>query len=160
MEREKERESRKRQRSSEEGGRDSASVASYTIPEGTEYAFMADGTLQLMKKGTLSPYYVPTPTPASSLRSTTATTPLPTPVSSPQRSQGAMPKRFKDQPKDQPKEQRVTQQQYKAQRETNPGLVLISRTYVILLENLNNQQLKRRCHQRQSHEICIYKSSL
>ena len=145
MEREKEQESRKRQRSSEEGGRDSASasVASYTIPEGTEYAFMADGTLQLVKKGTLSPYYVPTPTPASSLRSTLATAPLPTPVSSPQRSQGAMPKKFKDQPKDQPKEQRVIQQQHKAQSETNPGLVLISCTDVILPENLNNQQLKK-----------------
>ena len=145
MEREKEQESRKRQRSSEEGGHDSASasIASCTIPEGTEYAFMADGTLQLVKKGTLSPYYAPTPTPASSLRFTPATTPLLTPVSSPQRLQGAMPKRFKDQPKDQPKEQRVIQQQNKAQRETNPGLVLISRTDVILPENLNNQQLKK-----------------
>ena len=145
MEREKEQESRKRQRSSGEGGRDGAGDdgASYTIPEGTEYAFMGDGTLQLVKKGTLSPYYVPTPTPASSLRSTPVTTPLPTPVSSPQRSQGAVPKRFKDQPKDQPKEQRVTQQQHKAQRELNPGLVLISRTDVILPENLNNQQLKK-----------------
>ena len=104
---------------------------------------MDDGTLQLVKKGTLSPYYVPTPTPASSLRSTPATTPLPTPVSSPQRLQGAVPKRFRDQPKDQPKEQRVTQQLHKAQRETNPGLVLISRTDVILPENLNNQQLKK-----------------
>ena len=141
MEREKEQESRKRQRSSEEGGRDSASasVASYTIREGTEYAFMDDGTLQLVKKGTLSPYYVPNPTLASSLRSIPATTPLPTPVSSPQRSQGAVPKRFKDQPKDLPKEQRVTQHQHKAQRETNPGLVLIARTDVILPENLNNQ---------------------
>ena len=150
-------EPRKRQRS-EEGGHDSAdtSVASYTIPEGTEYAFMPDGTLQIVKKGTMSPYYVPTPTPASSLRSTPATTPLPTPVSSPQRAQGAVPKRFKEQSKQQsatkqfkeqkttqlPKEQRVTPQTQE-QREIKPGLLLITRTDVLLPENINNQQLKK-----------------
>ena len=50
---ERESEPRKRQRSSEEGERDSAgaSAVSYTIPQGTEYAFMPDGTLQLVKKG-------------------------------------------------------------------------------------------------------------
>ena len=154
MEKEKsESESRKRQRS-EEGGRDS--VVSYTIPEGTEYAFMPDSTLQLVKKGTMSPYYVPTPTPASSLRSTPTTTPLPTPVSSLQRAQGAVPKRFKEQPKQQratqqskeqktiqlPKEQRVTPQPQE-QREIKPGLLLITRTDVVLPENINNQQLKK-----------------
>ena len=149
MEKEKcELESRKRQRS-EEGGRDSAgtSVVSYTIPEGTEDAFMPDGTLQLVKIGTLSRYYVPTPTPASSLRSTPATTPLPTQVSSAQRAQGAVPKRFKEQPKEQrvtqqSKEQKATQPP-KEHSEINPGLLLISRTGVVLPENLNNQQLKK-----------------
>ena len=92
--------------------------------------------------------------------STPVTTPLPTPVSSPQRLQGAMSKRFRDQPKDQPKEQRVTQQQHKAQRDVNPGLVLISRTDVILPENLKQSTTKKRCHKRQSYKICIYESSM
>ena len=146
---ERESEPRKRQRSSEEGERDSAgaSAASYTIPQGTEYAFMLDGTLQLVKKGTMSPYYVPTPAPASSLRSTPAPTPLPTPTSSPQRQQGAVAKRFKDQPMEQKgvqqsKEKMVTQQP-KEQREIDPGLLLITHSDIILHENYNNQQLKK-----------------
>ena len=95
----------------------------------------------------MSPYYVPTPTPASSLRSTPATTLLPTPTSSPQRPQGAVAKRFKDQPMEQKgvqqsKEKRVTQQP-KEQREIDPGLLLITRSDIILHENYNNQQLKK-----------------
>ena len=108
---------------------------------------LTDGTLQLVKKGMLSPYYVSTPTPASSLRSTPAATPLPTSTSSPQRPLGAVAKRFKDQPMEwrelqQPKEQRVTHQP-KEQREIDPGLLLITRSDIILHENYNNQQLKK-----------------
>ena len=145
---ERESEQRKRQRSSEEGERDSAGASAVSsIPQGTEYAFMPGGTLQLVKTGTMFPYYAPTPTPASSLRSTPASTPLPTPTSSPQRLQGAVAKKFKDQPMEQKgvqqsKEKRVTQQP-KEQREIDPGLLLITRSDIILHENYNNQQLKK-----------------
>ena len=110
--------SRKSQRSSEEGRGDVAKTQKQQ--DKGQYALMPDGTWRNTK------YLTPIPTPHTTPRSTPTSTPAPTLSSSPQRQTGAVGKK--------PKQQSEFD---------DPGILLVVKSDIVLSTTLNYQQIKK-----------------
>ena len=126
-----------------------------------EYAIFPDGSWHLVPKGSVkytpiptpvtTPVSTPAPTPTSTPAHTPTTqmpkplstthtptpTPTPTPVASPKKGKGAVPKQPKPQRESNPRDSDSMEKQ-----ESNPGIILVVRSDIVL-QTINNQQMTK-----------------